>query len=438
MDRAKKLMEEMKARFPADLEYVVSLDTTLAVREGINEIVHTLGEALVLVILVVFIFLQGWRATLIPLLAVPVSLVGTFMLFPMLGFSINTLSLLGLVLAIGLVVDDAIVVVEAVEHHIEHGMSPKDATLKAMEEVSGPVIAIALILAAVFVPTAFIPGITGRLYQQFAITIALSVVISAFNALTLSPALSACCLRPKKPARGPLGIFFGWFNRWFDRATDGYVSTCGHLIRKAGRSMVFLVVFAVAAGFFGARLPIGFLPIEDQGYVYLNVQLPVASSLQRTDEVCKKIEEILSKTPGIQYASTIVGFSLLSSVNTTYNAFFFVSLAPWDERKNPDEKLLAIFKNVNQQLAELPEAQAFLFPPPAIPGVGTSGGVSFVLEDRAGKDVAFLAEQHAEVHRGGPPASRNRRRQHDLHPQRPAGLCEGGPGQGAEAGRQPW
>ena len=265
MDQAKKLMEEMKGRFPADLEYVVSLDTTLSVREGINEIVHTLGEALVLVILVVFIFLQGWRATLIPLLAVPVSLVGTFMLFPMLGFSINTLSLLGLVLAIGLVVDDAIVVVEAVEHHIEHGMSPKDATFKAMEEVSGPVIAIALILAAVFVPTAFIPGITGRLYQQFAITIALSVVISAFNALTLSPALSSLLLRPKKPARGPLGLFFGWFNRWFDRATNGYVGICGHLIRKAGRSMVLLVLFAVAAGFFGARLPNGFLPMEDQG-----------------------------------------------------------------------------------------------------------------------------------------------------------------------------
>ncbi len=232
MNGAKKLMEEMKGRFPADLDYVVALDTTLAVRAGIKEIVKTLFEALVLVVIVVYIFLQGWRATLIPLLAVPVSLIGTFAVFPMLGFSINTLSLFGLVLAIGLVVDDAIVVVEAVEHHIEEGMSPKDATLKAMEEVSGPVIAIALILVAVFVPTAFIPGITGRLYQQFAITIALSVVISAFNALTLSPALSALLLRPKKPARGPLGMFFGWFNRWFDRATDGYTSACAHLIRK--------------------------------------------------------------------------------------------------------------------------------------------------------------------------------------------------------------
>jgi len=391
VDAATKLMEEMKARFPADLDYVISLDTTQAVREGISEIVHTLFEALILVIIVVYIFLQGWRATLIPLLAVPVSLIGTFTLFPMLGFSINTLSLFGLVLAIGLVVDDAIVVVEAVEHHIEHGMSPKDASLKAMEEVSGPVIAIALILAAVFIPTAFIPGITGRLYQQFAVTIALSVVISAFNALTLSPALSALLLRPRKPARGPLGLFFGWFNKWFGRATEGYVNVCGHLIRKAGRSMVFLLVVAVAAGWLGSQLPGGFLPMEDQGYVYLNVQLPEASSLQRTDEVCRKIEAILQSTPGIRYASTIVGFSLLSTVSTTYNAFFFVTLAPWEERKKPEEQLLAIFKSVNARLGELPEAKAFLFPPPAIPGVGTSGGVSFVLEDRVSRDIGFLA-----------------------------------------------
>lgn len=392
MDAARNLMEEMKSRFPADLDYVTSLDTTQAVREGIKEIVHTLFEALVLVIIVVFIFLQGWRATLIPLLAVPVSLVGTFVLFPLLGFSINTLSLFGLVLAIGLVVDDAIVVVEAVEHHIEHGLSPKDATLKAMEQVSGPVVAIALILAAVFVPTAFIPGITGRLYQQFAVTIALSVVISAFNALTLSPALSALLLRPKKSARGPLGLFFGWFNRWFERATDGYATLCGRLIRKAGFSMLLLLGVTVLSGLLGAQLPTGFLPIEDQGYVYLNVQLPEASSLQRTDQVCKQIEAILKDTPGVKYATSVVGFSLLSTVSTTYSAFLFVTLDPWDERTHPDEQLMAIFKNVNARLAALPEAKAFLFPPPAIPGVGTSGGVTFVLEDRSGKDIAFLAD----------------------------------------------
>jgi HAE1 family hydrophobic/amphiphilic exporter-1 len=309
MDRATKLMKDLKQRFPADLDYVTSLDTTLSVREGINEIVHTLFEALVLVIIVVYIFLQGWRATLIPLMAVPVSLIGTFMLFPMLGFSVNTLSLFGLVLAIGLVVDDAIVVVEAVEHLIEKGLSPKDATLKAMEQVSGPVVAIALILVAVFVPTAFIPGITGRLYQQFAVTIAVSVVISAFNALTLSPALAALLLRPKKPARGPLGWFFGWFNRGFGRVTDGYVSICGSLIRKAGLSMLFLLLVSITTGWLGSQLPSGFLPLEDQGYLYLNVQLPTASSLQRTDEICKEIEAILEKTPGVQYVSTVVGFS---------------------------------------------------------------------------------------------------------------------------------
>src|ERR687895_1631874 len=270
MNRAKQLMEELKTRFPQDLDYTVSLDTTLAVTEGIKEIVKTLFEALALVIIVVYIFLQGWRATLIPLLAVPVSLVGTFAIFPLLGFSINTLSLFGLVLAIGLVVDDAIIVVEAVEHHIEEGLSPRDAAFKAMEEVSGPVVGIALILTAVFLPTAFIPGITGRLYQQFAVTIAVSVVISAFNALTLSPALSALLLRPRKEARGPLGAFFRWFNRCFSRATDGYVNWCGHLMRKAGFSMVLLLVVAVFSGLLGSRLPSGFLPEEDHGYFFLN------------------------------------------------------------------------------------------------------------------------------------------------------------------------
>ncbi|BFU92735.1 MAG: multidrug efflux system protein [Nitrospira sp.] len=395
MDRANQLMEEMKARFPDDLDYVVSLDTTQAVRAGIKEIVKTLVEALTLVILVVFIFLQGWRATLIPLLAVPVSLVGTFMVFPLLGFSINTLSLFGLVLAIGLVVDDAIVVVEAVERHIEEGLAPREATLKAMEEVSGPVVAIALILAAVFVPTAFIPGITGRLYQQFAVTIAVSVVISAFNALTLSPALSALLLRPKTPGQGPLDRFFGWFNRGFGRLTEGYVILSGVLIRKAGRSMVFLAMMAVAAGAFGWRLPSGFLPFEDQGYVFINVQLPAAASLQRTDDVTGKIEAILRDTPGVRHMTAVVGFSLLSTVSTTYNAFFFVTLAPWETRAAPEEQLPAISAHVNRELSKLPEAQAFVFPPPAIPGVGTAGGVMFLLEDRAGKDIGFLAE-HAQ------------------------------------------
>jgi hydrophobic/amphiphilic exporter-1 (mainly G- bacteria), HAE1 family len=392
MNRAKQLMEELKTRFPQDLDYTVSLDTTLAVTEGIREIVKTLFEALVLVIIVVYIFLQGWRATLIPLLAVPVSLVGTFAIFPLLGFSINTLSLFGLVLAIGLVVDDAIVVVEAVEHHIEQGMSPRDASLKAMEQVSGPVVAIALILFAVFVPTAFIPGITGRLYQQFAVTIAVSVVISAFNALTLSPALSALLLRPRKEARGPLGVFFRWFNRWFGRATDGYVNWCGLLIRKAGFSMVLLLVVVVFTGLLGWRLPSGFLPEEDQGYFYLNVQLPTAASLQRTDDAAKQIEAILKETPGVQTFNTVVGFSLLSFVNTTYNAFFFVTLKPWDERDPQGLTADVIMRGLNQRLAALPEAQVFAFAPPAIPGIGTSGGATFMLEDRSGQGIEFLAQ----------------------------------------------
>ncbi len=391
-DGAKKLMERLKKTFPADMDYVVALDTTLAVTEGIREIVQTLWEALILVIIVVFLFLQGWRATLIPLLAVPVSLVSTFALFPIFGFSINTLSLFGLVLAIGLVVDDAIVVVEAVEHHIEHGLSPKEATLKAMEEVSGPVIAIAIILAAVFVPTAFIPGITGRLYQQFAVTIAVSVIISAFNALTLSPALSALLLRPRKESRGPLGVFFRWFNRVFDRATGGYVSTCGHLIRKSGVALLLLVGVTVFTGFLGKMIPTSFLPEEDQGYFYAGVQLPNAASLQRTDEVVKQTEKILSKTHGVKYYSSIIGYNMLSSVQNTYSGFFFVTLEEWGERKKPEEKYAAILAHVNKEMREIPGAVGFAFSPPAIPGIGTSGGVTFVLEDRAGRELSFLTE----------------------------------------------
>ena len=296
----KKTMKELKERFPDDLDYVVALDTTLPVTEGIKEIEHTLFEAIVLVIIVVFLFLQGWRATLIPLLAVPVSLVGTFMFFPMLGFSINTLSLFGLVLAIGLVVDDAIVVVEAVEHHIEHGLSPKDATLKAMEEVTQPVIGIALVLSAVFIPVAFMGGIQGRMNMQFAITIAVSVLISAFNALSLSPALCSLILKPKKESKGPLGKFFAWFNRVFGKMTNGYVNLSHHLVRKVVVSLLILVGFVVLSGLLGKRLPSGFLPNEDQGYFFVNVQLPDASSLQRTDAVCQKIEKILGEDQGRQ------------------------------------------------------------------------------------------------------------------------------------------
>jgi HAE1 family hydrophobic/amphiphilic exporter-1 len=386
----RKLMAELKQRFPADMDYVVSLDQTQAVTEGMNEILQTLLAALVLVIIVVFIFLQGWRATLIPLCAVPVSLIGTFMLFPAFGFSINTLSLFGLVLAIGLVVDDAIVVVEAVERHIEEGMSPRDATLKAMEEVSGPVIGIALVLSAVFVPTVFIPGITGRLYQQFALTIAISVILSAFNALTLSPALSSLLLRPKKKTRGPLGWFYDRFNRLFGSATNGYVSLSRLAVHKSFFSLALLLAFAIAGGFFGLKLPASFLPEEDQGYLYIALQLPDAASLERTDEACRKVEEILSKTPGIKYTTSVIGFSLLSNVQDTYSGFFFVTLDEWSKRKKPEEQYDAIKARLNRELSKISEGISFSFPPPAIPGIGASGGFTFILEDRAGKDIAFL------------------------------------------------
>ena len=386
-------MEEQKKRFPPGLDYVTALDTTLPVTEGIKEIEHTLLEALVLVILVVYIFLQGWRATLIPLLAVPVSLIGTFMVFPLLGFSVNTLSLFGLVLAIGLVVDDAIVVVEAVEHHIEHGLSPKEASLKAMEEVSAPVIGIAVILSAVFIPTAFVPGITGRLYQQFAVTIAVSVIFSAFNALTLSPALSALLLRPKKESRGPLGKFFAWFNRVFTSATNHYVTWCRFFIHKLSFAVILLLGFTVLAGFSGSKLPVSFLPDEDQGYVFVVQQLPDASSLQRTSAAAEKVEEILMKTPGIAHVTTVIGYSMLSGVQNTYSTFFWVTFKPWHERTAKEEQYMDLLIHLNNVLGKLPEGVTVAFPPPAIPGVGASGGVTFILEDRGGRDVEFLAAQ---------------------------------------------
>src|ERR1700751_507672 len=387
----RKLMENLKQRFPKGLDYVISLDTTQQVTAGIREMVKTLVEALGLVILVVYLFLQSWRATLIPLLAVPVSLVGAFILFPLLGFSINTLSLFGLVLAIGLVVDDAIVVVEAVERYIQEGVEPKEATLKAMKEITGPVIGVALVLASGFVPTAFIPGIIGRLYQQFAVTIAISVLISAFNALTLSPALCALLLRPRRKGTGSLGAFFRWFNQIFGRATEVYVRLSALFIRRTGLAITLIVVFGVAAFLFGREIPTGFLPDEDQGYFYINLQLPNSASLQRTDEVCRKIENLLSRTPGVGYVTSTIGSSLLSGVQSTYSAFLFVSLTPWKEREGRNENYQAIKAEVNRELSQLPEAIAFAFSPPAIPGAGASGDISFVLEDRSGGDTELLS-----------------------------------------------
>lgn len=386
------LMAQLKTRFPEDVDYLVSLDTTQAVTEGISEILETLLIALLLVALVVYIFLQDWRATLIPLLAVPVSLIGTFMLFPMLGFSINTLSLFGLVLAIGLVVDDAIVVVEAVQHHIEQGMSPKDASFKAMEEVSGPVIGIAIVLAAVFVPTVFVPGITGRLYQQFAITIAVSVIISAFNALTLSPALASLLLRHRGELSGPTAPFFRGFNRLFERGRNSYVSACRSLIRKSALAMVLLGVCAAFCVWMGIKLPSGFLPEEDQGYLMLSLQLPNASSLQRTEQASIMIEKALAKIPAIDTYTNVVGYNMLSGVASTYNDMFFIRLKEWKERKTPAEQAAGLSRQLSMQFSQMPQGIAFTITPPAIPGVGSSGGVSFVLEDRSGKELSFLSQ----------------------------------------------
>jgi HAE1 family hydrophobic/amphiphilic exporter-1 len=392
----KKLMAELKTRFPSDVDYEIPIDTTKSVTEGIREIGKTFWEALGLVMLVVFVFLQGWRAALIPLAAVPVSLIGTFALFPLLGFSINTLSLFGLVLAIGLVVDDAIVVVEAVEHHIEEGMPPKEAALKAMEEVSGPVVAIALILSAVFLPTVFIPGITGRLYQQFAVTIAVSVLLSAFNALTLSPALSALLLRPKQGTKGPLGWFFILFNRGYGRLTNSYVGVCRALVHKSAFSLLLLGLVALAAVWSGKTLPTAFLPEEDQGFLYVSIQLPFAASMDRTVAACKTVEDMVLATPGVESCTTVAGFNLLSFTRNTYSATFWVSLKDWSKRTRPEESYQAIKASLGRKLSRFPEAIAFAFPPPAIAGVGTAGGFTMVLEDRAGKDIPFLAANVAK------------------------------------------
>ncbi len=386
----RKLMAQMKESFPADVDYAITLDTTEAVTAGIHEIVITLGIAFVLVILVVYIFLQDWRATIIPMMAVPVSLVGTFMVFPLFGFSINTLSLFGRVLAIGLVVDDAIVVVEGIQRHIEEGLEPKDAARKAMEELTGPVVGIALVLSAVFVPTIFIPGITGRLYQQFAVTIAISVIVSAFNALTLSPALGGLLLREKKETHGPVAKFFAWFNRRFEAGTKFYVRVSGGIIRKSLFAVVALAGFGVASVFFMKAVPTSFLPDEDQGYMYIQMQLPEASSIQSTAEATKAVEEVLKNTQGVKYTTTAVGFSLLSLTRNTYNAFFYVTLDPWEDRKKIEEQYQVIKAKLNLKLITLPQGTTFAFSPPPISGVGTSGGFQFVLEDRTGSDSEFL------------------------------------------------
>jgi HAE1 family hydrophobic/amphiphilic exporter-1 len=387
-------MRKAKDLFPPDMDYKIVYDTTPAVEASIHEIVKTFVEALILVTLVVFIFLQNVRMTIIPLITVPVSLVGTFVFFPLLGFSLNTLSMFGLVLAIGIVVDDAIVVVEAVAHHIEHGMSPKDATVQAMKEVSAPVIGIALILSAVFIPVALIPGLTGRMYQQFALTIAISVLISAFNALSLTPALAALFLKPHKPMWGPLGIFFKGFNRVFDVTTKGYVGVSRLLVRHGIMTIVIVGGVVLGAWFFGGKLAAGFIPDEDQGIMGVNVQLPPGASLARTSTVIAKVEEILAKTEGVDSYATIGGYGLVTNTYQPNYGSIFVRLHPWEERQTAELKVYGIMATLARQFREIPEAIVFPFNIPTLAGFGASSGFNFLIQDRTGTmTVQELGEQ---------------------------------------------
>ncbi|MEG0837523.1 MAG: efflux RND transporter permease subunit, partial [Akkermansia sp.] len=382
VDNIKKEMETLEKAFPNGLKYKISLDTTLAVRSSIEEIKSTIIEALLLVIIVVFVFLQGWRATLIPAIAVPVSIIGTFAIFPLIGFSLNTICLMGMVLAIGLVVDDAIVVVEAVEAHMDRGLSPRQAAFAAMEEVSGPVIAIALVLAAVFLPSLLLPGITGTLFQQFAVTIAISMLISAFNALTLSPALASVFLKPKNSnRRGPIQLFYNVFNKTYDFSANKYTGVCKFLCRKLWISMPLLVIISLCILPVANKIPGGFLPEEDQGYLFAGLQLKDASSLQLTSEAAEKVEKLFSADPNVEGVVGVMGFNMISGVQCTNNAFFFVTLKPWEERKLESQSAKALNRKFNAILStKITNGAAFCFAPPAIPGVGASGGVTFVLE----------------------------------------------------------
>jgi len=390
-------LEHAKTLFPPDMDYKITYDTTPAVEASIHEIVKTFIEALILVTLVVFIFLQNIRATIIPLLTIPVSLVGTFIFFPLLGFSINTLSMFGLVLAIGIVVDDAIVVVEAVIHHLEHGLSPKEATYKAMEEVTAPVIGIALILSAVFVPVALLAGLVGSMYKQFALTIAISVLLSAFNALSLTPALCGLLLKSPKPMRGPLGSFFRLFNKAFDFTTKGYIGICTILVRKSIITILIVGVVVAGAVFFAGQIPSGFIPDEDQGILGVAVQLPPGASLARTSEVLRKIEEILARTEGIDSYQTVGGYGVVTNTYQTNYGSIFARLKPWEERHGQELHVKGIMAKLQKEFSTMPEAIIFPFNIPTLAGFGAASGFNFLLQDRSGSmSVQQLGENSSK------------------------------------------
>jgi len=390
-ETVKSTIKDLAKSFPETVKYDISLDTTLAITAGIEEIIVTLFIALALVILVVFIFIQDWRAALIPTIAIPVSLIAAFMIFPVIGFTINVLSLLGLVLAIGIVVDDAIVVVEAVQVNIENGMTPKEATRKAMSEVTAPVIATTLVLVAVFIPVAAMGGITGRLYQQFAITVAVSVVFSSINALTLSPALCSLLLRKREPVKGALGSFFDKFNTGFDKLTDKYVSLTRTATANIKRGVMFILIVVIGLLFLGKIVPGGFMPEEDMGYLFVNIQLPDAASLQRSDVVTKKVEGIIAQFDQVEYVTSATGFSLLSGSYSSNSAFIFVSLKDWGERNETANEVVDMLNKVFY--VHINEAQVFAFGPPAIPGLGNGSGFTLMLQDRGGNTPEYLADQ---------------------------------------------
>ncbi|HDY81413.1 MAG TPA: multidrug efflux RND transporter permease subunit [Halieaceae bacterium] len=393
-DQVFTALDRIAENFPDDVEYVVSLDTTKPITAGIREIVVTLFQAVFLVILVVYIFLQSARATLIPTLTVPVSLIGAFAVFPLLGFSINTLSLLGLVLAIGIVVDDAIVVVEAVTAKMEKGMPAEEATIAAMREVSGPIVATSLALIAVFVPVATMGGITGALYQQFAITIAISVAISSINALTLSPALAASLLKPPGEDKSLFDKFFRWFNHWFEIATDKFMVLTGFFTHKIGRAALLLVILIAGIVLLFRILPAGFVPEEDQAYIMAGVIMPDGASLQRTDAVMKQVEEVIARYDAVQNATVIAGYSILSGTLQPNAGMAFIQLTDWDERSDEADHATAVVRRMNAEFAAIiKEGAAFAFGPPAIPGLGTGSGFTMMLQDRGGNSPDYLFEQ---------------------------------------------
>jgi multidrug efflux pump len=404
-DRVRQFCENAKKTFPAGLDYLIPYDSSVFVRSSIHEVIVTLFEATGLVIIVVFLFLQNWRATLIPLLTVPVAIVGTFALFPLLGFSINMTSLFGLVLAIGIVVDDAIVVVEAAQRHIDEGAPPRMAAIRAMEEVSAPVVAIACILSAAFIPVAFLGGISGQIYKQFALTIAVSVLISAFNALSLSPALSAILLRPKMQTHGPLGRFFSGFDRVFEWTRGRYLEGVGALIRKSALAMLGLFCFWFAGGWLFRQLPTSFLPDEDQGTIYVTVRLPDAASAERADVATHQAEDIISRIPGVAGTFTLGGLDISTRTSSSNVATVITRLKPWDDRTTPELEFRGIIANLQRELSRIPEAVTNAFGQPPIQGLSTTGGFQFMLEDRTGvgvEDLAQAADLTAQAARARP------------------------------------